>query len=1048
LDKLKFRIESIIKTNLSDGVFIVLKGLPNKLLSELRQNYKFVDIIEFDHTMNLNLQLIKNSWLETLNQINNNIQGFLLFESFLFLTRNINIDILHKKFIIIENNVFDLYPNQSNEKPTDYESSITKNFTIDDNSNFSDFYSESYSISDNFYIRYIDGLFDEYKNITVIKLFDISLSKEIEQSREATVHIRRITFDINDGKYLEFIAEVLNNKFSDKLEILVPTSSLNQALKKEKLAILCDLLDLLEIDYTLLNEKNYYEVKYRKELDQILKEKWNSDSFRELIVYSDPDRNKETVRLSQGIIIEQIIKQYEVSMLEGNQDILITAPTGAGKSLLFQIPAIYLEEKYGAVTIVVSPLIALMKDQVKAMIDQRNYEKVAYLNSELNANEREEIISSVHKGEISILYLSPELLLSYHLSMFLGERELGLLVIDEAHLVTTWGRDFRVDYWYIGNYINKIRKYNSDKFVVVALTATAIYSGDQDMIFETINSLNMKNPIIFLGQVKRDNIEFEIQNIKLFGSHEEEKFNYTLNRISEFIRLNKKTLVYTPWTNHIDYLINRIPPEHRNIVGQYYGKMDPVLKEINQVNFSTGNTKVMLATKAFGMGIDISDIEIVYHHAPSGHLADYVQEIGRIARKKDIIGKAKIDFDDRDLKFSNMLYGLSSIKQYQVMLVLRKLLALYKINNSRNLLVTVNDFEHIFNFDNVDVEQKVKSSLLLLENDLLNKYSFNVIIARPKSLFTSVYIRVKNEHSTKFELKYGNFADFIKHDDIRGGFLYTLHLDKLWSNKFRENSFPVIKKLFFEEELFKDDNILVAPQFRYSITLNDKISTVLDKVREYFDVLHNVFASFQGFINENTLIKRINEHLNDELLSRKISNLFLSIYASKIDGQQGFRMQNNKFIQKRRNDHNWEYRIINRGYGQIKANVIRTFTKVFDEQFYGDPKEIFIVANKDGVNNNSSLFQLGYLLETFDLGTYELRGGDVPAIFVRINDPLKIESLVKRGYKNDVLQGIENRHKKSVEIMRYFFKNDLDNSQRWDLIENYFLGKDIELHDQ
>ena len=124
----------------------------------------------------------------------------------------------------------------------------------------------------------------------------------------------------------------------------------------------------------------------------------------------------------------------------------LTSPTGAGKSVLFQVPAMYLAEQYELVTIVVAPLKALMYDQVEALQRDRNYHKAAYINSDKTLIERQDIIEKIAQKEISVLYLSPELLLSYDIRTFIGDRQLGLLVVDEAHLVTTWGRDFRVDY--------------------------------------------------------------------------------------------------------------------------------------------------------------------------------------------------------------------------------------------------------------------------------------------------------------------------------------------------------------------------------------------------------------------------------------------------------------------------------------------------------------------------------------------------------------------------------------------------------------------------
>lgn len=135
---------------------------------------------------------------------------------------------------------------------------------------------------------------------------------------------------------------------------------------------------------------------------------------------------------------------------------LLTAPTGAGKSLLFQLPAIYLGNEYKLLTLVVSPLKALIVDQVEAL-QELGYERVAYASSDLSPEQKNEVYRRVREGEVDLFYLSPELLLAYDISYFVGERRIGLVVVDEAHTVTTWGKEFRVDYWFLGRHLEALK---------------------------------------------------------------------------------------------------------------------------------------------------------------------------------------------------------------------------------------------------------------------------------------------------------------------------------------------------------------------------------------------------------------------------------------------------------------------------------------------------------------------------------------------------------------------------------------------------------------
>ena len=185
-----------------------------------------------------------------------------------------------------------------------------------------------------------------------------------------------------------------------------------------------------------------------------LKKFWGYDGFRSFTVYDLQNLNaaagiKPTREVSQEQIISDIIAQIELCRAgERYRDIFVTASTGAGKSLIFQFPAIWFAEKFRLFTIVISPLIGLMDDQVKNL--RKIYAPVETFNSGTPPLVKKNIMQRISAGEVNILYISPETLLARsELEQLIGARTVGLIVIDEAHIVTTWGKQFRPDYWYL-----------------------------------------------------------------------------------------------------------------------------------------------------------------------------------------------------------------------------------------------------------------------------------------------------------------------------------------------------------------------------------------------------------------------------------------------------------------------------------------------------------------------------------------------------------------------------------------------------------------------
>lgn len=770
---------------------------------------------------------------------------------------------------------------------------------------------------------------------------------------------------------------------------------------------------------------------------RLLHQYWGGNaSFRNINVYTNPDYVKSVSPISQGLIVDTIINEYKIGA-SGTipRDIFITAPTGAGKSLLFQLPAFFASE-HNDLTIVLSPLKALMTDQVVNLRNEHNYNKVTFINSDLNYIDRESIIRQCKDGEIDILYLSPESLLSYDIRYFTGDRRLGLMIIDEAHLITTWGRDFRVDYWFLGNHINKIRKYNNATFPLVALTATAVYGGTNDMVFDSISSLYMHDPHKFIGEVRRNNIEFVIDSHdKYRGSYDTNKENETLSFIENINKIGCKTIVYAPFRRHINRLSQIARDLHQVEVCSYHGEMTADQQKNMYNDFRSNQCKVMICTKAFGMGIDIPDIQCIYHHAPSGLLPDYIQEIGRAARNPKMIGYAALSFSPSDLKYSKQLVGMSSLKTFQLRAVLHKIKTYFEANGKkRNMLISANDFAYIFN-SNDDVAPKVSTALMMIEKDYLIKKRFNVLIARPKSLFSQVFARTNQVGMERLNNLY---SDCVYRMYERNGYSYIqLNLDKIWEKHFSNISFPMLKSAFYRQQFLQNQGIDLTPILKLTYFIERPNEDVVHSVDRILDAVSRVLSDFNSdrvFFEENTFNARLSNLLGNSPSIEKISSFILSTYTGRVTGPGA--IEGDAFLQRRRLGDNDEFQVFNSNFGAKFAQLRKLIAKICENE--GNPITRYVSIRESALVN---YMRVGALFEILKLGIFVSQGGEDPKIFIRINDPRQIsKDSEDLDYINHILESVKNRHRSSCAIFEHFFTRYFNNKTRWDMIEDFFLG--------
>lgn len=294
--------------------------------------------------------------------------------------------------------------------------------------------------------------------------------------------------------------------------------------------------------------------------------------------------------------------------LEG-KDSFVLMPTGGGKSMCFQIPALCFE----GITIVVSPLISLMKDQVQAL--KSNGIKADFFNSSISPTEENEVIDRAMKGETQLLYLSPEKLISVSNS-WLKELNIKLVAIDEAHCVSMWGHDFRPEYTQLRVFRNSL-----PEVPFMALTATADKSARQDIE----EQLGLKESKLFISSFDRKNLSIEVR-----GQVPKKK---KLQEISQFVerRRGESGIVYCLSRKNTEEVAVYLSEEGHS-VEFYHAGMNPEERERIQTEFINDDTKIIVATIAFGMGIDKSNVRWVIHYNLPKNLEGYYQEIGRAGR--------------------------------------------------------------------------------------------------------------------------------------------------------------------------------------------------------------------------------------------------------------------------------------------------------------------------------------------------------------------------------------------------------------------------------
>ncbi len=351
-----------------------------------------------------------------------------------------------------------------------------------------------------------------------------------------------------------------------------------------------------------------------------------------------------------------------------DESLLAILPTSAGKSLCFQLPALVRNYRRGVLTLVISPLQALMKDQVDGLVRRTRTPFAAALYGLLTPLERADVLRGVALGDVALLYVSPEQLRNRSFAKAIAQREVGCWVFDEAHCLSKWGHDFRPDYLYAGRFIREFSEEHGVEIPPVACFTATAKRDVKEEILDYFKRETGRQLRLFEGGVERDNLHFEVQTIETHGK---------LERVHDLLsdRLGSghsgSAIVFRATRSDTEIAAKYLQ-EKGWAAAHFHAGLTPEAKRETQDEFLAGDLRVICATNAFGMGIDKDDVRLVIHADTPGSLENYVQEAGRAGRDGQH-ADCLLLFDEADCEQQFRLGAMSELSRRDIAQILRGL---------------------------------------------------------------------------------------------------------------------------------------------------------------------------------------------------------------------------------------------------------------------------------------------------------------------------------------------------------------------------------------
>ena len=312
-----------------------------------------------------------------------------------------------------------------------------------------------------------------------------------------------------------------------------------------------------------------------------------------------------------------------MNTLDAGQDAIVIAATGSGKQVIYETVGLAHSDK---LTIVIEPLLALIYNQVQTL--QTHDVSVDYIDMTRSKEDIDKILSKARKGKLNFLYVTPERLQNHSFIETMQHSNIFMVVVDECHSITEWGYTFRDAYLHIGEFIDKLKH----KPVICACSAT-IPADSMDIIRD---SLHMDKPAVLRSDLRRDNLILLKKDVTCQKKTLEERLEFRIKKLCKLIDKYHKdgsVLIFAQTTTYVDTLYNILGEIYPGDVTRYHSQINPECRKKQLLfDFLQGKRKIMIATSAFSMGIDVADIELVVHFNAPINMTDYIQQIGRAGR--------------------------------------------------------------------------------------------------------------------------------------------------------------------------------------------------------------------------------------------------------------------------------------------------------------------------------------------------------------------------------------------------------------------------------